>query len=150
MARRIANDPLMPRSARSCRCLCFLPSLGRHGRNRRVSDQSATSRVIVFQDRRWFLDPRLGAVAVFVDGHREGVAPVDGELVVRVAPGEHVVRIRAWWWYRSPVVAVTVADGQGLRLRADVPQELGMLARFTRCLFSPWRCLTLTPIGAAD
>jgi hypothetical protein len=102
----------------------------------------------VFQDRLWVGDPRLGAFAVRVDGTRAGVAPIHGEVVVPVSPGQHTVRI-GQWWYRSPNVTVTVPDSSVVRLRADIPTEVPLLRRWMRFMFRPSTALSLTPIDTA-
>ncbi len=100
--------------------------------------QGEQSRIVVFQDRVWLADPKLGAFVVYVDRKRVGVAPVMGESAVAVTPGAHTVRVRQWY-YRSPAVQVAVESGATVRLRADVPSGRGI----ARMVFTPWRCLNL-------
>lgn len=114
------------------------------GRTGEVSTGAPRSAVVVFQDRQWFAAPRMGAFVVQVDHRRAGVAPVNGELVVPVAPGVHTVRVRQGR-FRSPPVEVTVAEGAVVRLHADIPLHLGLLARMVLFLRAPSRCLLLTP-----
>jgi hypothetical protein len=108
-----------------------------------VGVQVESSTVLVFQDRQWFGDPRLGAFIVTVDGRRVGVAPVRGRLVVRVQPGVHTLRIRQRW-YRSPGIELTVAEGATVRLQADIPKHLGFAKRMARFMFKPSCALMLT------
>jgi hypothetical protein len=103
-----------------------------------------TGTVVVFQDRMWFGDPRLGAFVVYVDGKRAGVAPVQGQLTVAVTPGVHRVRVRQWW-YRSPLVEVAVAEREVVRLRADIPRSTAFPARMARFTFTPSKCFVLSP-----
>ena len=55
----------------------------------------AQGTVVVFQDRYWFGDHRLGAFVLSVDGRRIGVARVQGSLAVSVQPGHHALRTRS-------------------------------------------------------
>lgn len=112
-----------------------------------VGGEASSSTVLVFQDRKWFGDPRLGTFVVIVDGRREGVAPVRGQVVVRVKPGVHRVRVRQWW-YRSPELELTVPDGATVRLRADIPKQIGVGKRIARFIFKPSHSLTLTREGS--
>ena len=100
--------------------------------------------LVVFQDRKWVGDLRLGAFTVAIDGVRTGVARVQGEVSAQVSPGRHTVRIRQWW-YRSPSVDVDVPEGQTVRMRADVDMSVGRARRVGRMLLRPSRSLTLTP-----
>jgi hypothetical protein len=102
--------------------------------------------IVVFQDRTWMADPKLGAFTVYVDGRRVGVAPVLGELVVPINPGPHRVRIRQWW-FRSPAVEVVVETGAAVRLRGDIPMSVGVFGRMGRFLFAPSSALVLDPLG---
>jgi hypothetical protein len=111
-----------------------------------MSATSANGTIIVFQDREWFGDPRLGAFTMSVDSKRVGKVILHGECACQVVPGVHSVRIRQWW-YRSPVVNVNVASGMTTRLRGDIPLSLSFLKRMAKFALSPSSCLVLEPAG---
>jgi len=98
------------------------------------------ARIAVFQDRAWFGDPRLGAFVLYLDGVRAGTVPVLGSYSTLLDAGNHSVRIRQWW-YRSRTLSVVIADGETLRLRADVPHGP---KSFLRLVFRPSSSLTLS------
>lgn len=98
--------------------------------------------VVVFQDRTWFGDPRMGAFIVFLDGARVGVAPVQGQLELHVSPGLHSLRI-GQSWFRSPRVNFDLGPGCHARFKADIPREVGLLPRFAKFAVAPRRCLVL-------
>lgn len=98
--------------------------------------------IVVFQDREWFGDPRLGAFVMSVDGKRVGRVALHGECACQVMPGQHTVRVRQWW-FRSPPVRVNVTSGSTARLRADIPLSLSFFRRMAKGLFAPGKCLTL-------
>lgn len=102
--------------------------------------------IVVFQDRTWFGDPKLGAFAVYVDGCRVGVAPVLGEVVVPTGPGPHTVRVRQWW-LASPPVDVVVEPGTSVRLRCDIPRSEGAFVRMGKAVLSPRHSLALDLMG---
>ena len=96
----------------------------------------------VFQDRKWFGDPRLGAFVVYIDGKRAGVARVSGHMTSQVASGRHSVRIRQWW-YRSPSFEVNVVGDENVRLRADIPRSIGFARGMARAILRPSSLLVL-------
>jgi hypothetical protein len=98
--------------------------------------------IVVFQERDWFGDPRLGAFTVSVDRKQVGRVAVNGSSTFPVSAGTHTVRIRQWW-YRSPSITLNVPSGADARLRADVPRSLSFLRRMGRFLFAPSACLVL-------
>jgi hypothetical protein len=104
----------------------------------------ALGTVSVFQDRQ-VGGKRRNDFVVSVDGRRVGVAPVRGQLVVKVSPGAHTLRVRGWW-YRSPKIIVTVAEGATVRMRADIPRQLGFIRGMARLMFNPSNSLTLTRV----
>ena len=96
----------------------------------------------MFQDRKWFGDPRLGSFVVYIDRKRAGVAAVGGELALDVARGRHEVRIRQWW-YRSQSIEVSLEGDQVVRLRADIPRSMGFMRRMVQAIFRPSSLLVL-------
>ncbi|HTX83942.1 MAG TPA: hypothetical protein VME44_17290 [Streptosporangiaceae bacterium] len=95
---------------------------------------------------QWVGSAGLGAFVVYVDGKRAGVATLGSQLRVRVDPGQHTVRVRLWWWYRSPTVRLTVGPGETRRLSADIPRQQMVLARIVRGIFDPFRSLSLEEV----
>jgi hypothetical protein len=102
-----------------------------------------TAVIEVVNAYQWMGDPRFGKFHVYVDGVKAGVAPIFGSLQTQVAPGDHKVRVRLWW-YRSPLAKVRIAPGQTVHLEGDIPRELSLGARIVRMLFRPGTSLTLT------
>lgn len=102
----------------------------------------ANGTIVVFQDRRWFGDPRSGVFTVSVDGKRVGRVAVHSESAFPVAPGSHTVRIRTWW-YRSLPVTVNVGSEAEARLRADILRTLSFLHRLAKGVFTPGASLVL-------
>lgn len=100
------------------------------------------SSIMVFQDRAWFGDPRLGAFVLSIDGRRAGVVRVQDSLTVSLQPGQHALRIRQWW-YRSPAVSLDISAAQHVRLRADIDRTTGGFRRWLRFMFTPWKALVL-------
>ena len=89
----------------------------------------------------------MGAFTVYVDGARAGIAPVQGQLELKVRPGPHSVRIgqslaRALE-FRSPQLTLNMAPASVTWLRADIPRELPLLRRFAKFALSPRSCLVL-------
>jgi hypothetical protein len=105
------------------------------------------ARVIVFQDRTWFGDPRMGAFTVYLDGAKAGVAPVHGEIELRIAPGSHTIRV-GQSWFRSPPIPLDLASGGSVRLKADIPRDIPLLPRLARFAVKPRRCLVLAESDA--
>ena len=97
--------------------------------------------VEVFQDRSWFGDPKLAVFSVYVDKKRVGKVPLQSSVRFPVAPGQHRLRVRQWY-YGSRPVEVTVAAGETLRYRADVPRGEGVRGA-VRMAFNPAHCLVL-------
>ena len=116
-----------------------VPDIGDHGPMERPQGQTL---IIVFQDRSWFGDPRLGAFVLSIDGRRAGVVRVQDSLTVSLQPGQHALRIRQWW-YRSPAVSLDVSAAQQVRLRADIDRTMGGFRRWLRFMFTPWKALVL-------
>ena len=108
-----------------------------------VEQSDAQATITVFQDRSWFGDRRLGAFVLTVDGKRAGVVRVQGSLTVDVQPGQHVLRVRQWW-YRSRAVRVDVQAAETVRLKAGVDRSVGFLRRWVRFMFKPSTALSLT------
>jgi hypothetical protein len=102
------------------------------------------SAVLVVENAyQWVGSAGLGTFAVYVDGRRAGVATLGDRLRVRVDSGQHTVRVRLWWWYRSPMVRLTVGPGETRRLRADIPRQQAVLTRIVRGIFDPFHSLSL-------
>jgi hypothetical protein len=100
--------------------------------------------VIIYQDRQWVGDPRLGAFIVSVDGQVAGKVPVQGDLHVEVAPGRHRVSVRhAFSWLRSSPIEIEVDDGVGVRLKADISRQLSIPSRMAVAVGQPHRFLHL-------
>lgn len=98
--------------------------------------------MIVFQDRTWFGEPRMGAFTVYLDGAKAGMAPVQSAIELRVAPGRHSIRV-GQSWFRSPQMLLDLATGSSVRLKADIPRDIPLLPRMARFAVHPRRCLVL-------
>jgi hypothetical protein len=102
------------------------------------------SELIIYQDRQWVGDPRLGVFIASVDSQIAGKVPVQGELHVDVPPGPHQVSVRhAFSWLCSSPVEVMVEHGGGVRLRADIPRRVGFLKRMAVAIGKPHQFLQL-------
>jgi hypothetical protein len=110
----------------------------------RDMEKSATGEIVFFQDRKWFGDRRLAAFFLTIDGRRIGKVPYRSQLAVSVAPGEHLVRVRQWW-YRSPRTCVEVPPGATITLQADISRA-PMRRRFLTFLFRPSSALKIEPV----
>lgn len=115
-----------------------------HSVNGRAARDSAT--LVVENAYQWVGSAGLGAFVVYVDGKRAGVATLGGQLRVHVDSGQHNVRVRLWWWYRSPMVRLTVGPGETRRLRADIPRQQMVLARIVRGILDPFHSLSLEEV----
>jgi hypothetical protein len=102
--------------------------------------------LVVENSYQWIGSPGLGAFVVYVDGQRAGVAALGSRLRVPVNSGQHTVRIRLWWWYRSPTVMLTVGPGETRRLSADIPRQQMVLASIVRGMFDPFHWLSLEEV----
>lgn len=104
---------------------------------------SASGFIEVYQDRAWFGDPKLAVFNVYLDKKRIGKVPLQSSVRLSVAPGQHRLRIRQWY-YGSRPMDVTVAPGETKRFRADVPKKEGVRG-IGRMAFKPTRCLVVQP-----
>ena len=102
--------------------------------------------LVVENAYQWVGSAAFGTFAVYVDGRRAGVAPLGGRLRLRVDSGQHTVRVRLWWWYRSPTVRVTVGPGETRRLSADIPRQQMVLTRIVRGILDPFHSLSLEEV----
>jgi hypothetical protein len=108
---------------------------------------SADSAALVVENAyQWVGNTGLGAFAVYLDGKRVGVATLSGRLRVSVYPGQHTVRVRLWWWYRSPTVRLTFGPGETRRLSADIPRQQMVLTRIVRGILDPFHSLSLKEV----
>jgi hypothetical protein len=105
---------------------------------------AAEGRIAIFQDMPWFGDPRMGALAVYLDGKRVGTVYPQATWSSSVDPGSHRLRIRRWWYF-SDALTVEVKHGSGLTYRADNNRDGGVGVTLLRGMFAPWRALSLTP-----
>ena len=99
--------------------------------------------LVVANDRRWSLDPKLGSLHVYIDGRPRRVVGLNQKRVVLLSPGVHTVRVRQWW-FMSPPRTIDVTPGSEVRLRADVVAEGTTLQRLARAVFRPLHSLALT------
>jgi hypothetical protein len=105
--------------------------------------------LVVENAYQWVGSAALGAFMVYVDGKRAGAATLGGQLRIQVDAGQHAVRVRLWWWYRSPTVRLTVGPGETRRLSADIPRQQMVLARIVRGIFDPFHSLSLEEVRRA-
>jgi hypothetical protein len=111
------------------------------------SDTSGDSAALVVENAyQWVGSAGSGAFVVYVDGKRVGVATLGGRLSVGVYPGQHTVRVRLWWWYRSPTVSLTFGPGETRRLSADIPRQQMVLTRIVRGILDPFHSLSLKEV----
>jgi len=108
---------------------------------------SASAHIVVRTHRQWFGDPRLGTFVVYLDNERAGVLPPEGRLDLQCDPGDHVVRIRQWW-YRSHPIRLCLLPAQSLNLNADIVRTGGLLIRMATLILTPGRALTLDEISS--
>jgi hypothetical protein len=111
--------------------------------NAPAGDESAT--LVVENAYQWVGSPGAGGFVVYVDGNRAGLAPLGGQLRVLIDPGQHIVRVRLWW-YRSPALTLTFGPGGIRRLSADIPRQRMVLVRIARGIFDPLYSLSLHEI----
>jgi hypothetical protein len=114
------------------------------GRNETVTQPKAAGAsgfIEVYQDRAWFGDPKLAVFNVYLDKKRVGKVPLQSSVRFSVAPGQHRLRIRQWY-YGSRPIAVTVAPGETKKFRADVPNKEGVRG-IGRMTLKPTRCLVV-------
>src|SRR5581483_5101856 len=104
---------------------------------------SAPGFIEVYQDRAWFGDPKLAVFNVYLDKKRIGKVPLQSSVRLSVAPGQHRLRIRQWY-YGSRPIAVTIEPGETKTFRADVPNKEGVRG-IGRMAFKPTRCLVVQP-----
>ena len=125
------------------------------------------STVVISQSRQFAGSPRFGAMTAYVDGKRVGVVfaqgtfsveqfpyqsrrwsriPAREELSIPVSPGEHVVRVRQWWYF-SPGLRVEIEPVETVRLNADFNRTGGILRSLLRGTFTPWKALRVSLDG---
>jgi hypothetical protein len=97
---------------------------------------------VVQTQRDWFGDPRLGTFTVYLDGNNAGKVAPRGRLVLSSTIGEHVVRVRQWW-YLSPRLTVDLREGSPLVVEVDVSRRDSFIRRFLTFMFAPWRALSI-------
>ncbi|MFL6239109.1 MAG: hypothetical protein ACJ735_06415 [Actinomycetes bacterium] len=106
-----------------------------------AADERGT--ISIVNDYRWILDPRLGTIAVYLDGRRAGTVPLRGRLDLVVSAGGYRVRVRLWWFW-SLSVEVDVSPGGRSVLRADQPP--GPVGRaMLRLMLHPYSAWSLVP-----
>lgn len=110
--------------------------------------------LVVFQDRDWWINPRLAVFTVYVDNRRVGKATFQGRCVVSIQPGNHSVRARQWWFHSRPL-SLDVAQGQTVTVRADVNRSGGFARTFARAMLRPFRSVRLelvspSPTGSVE
>lgn len=108
---------------------------------------AVTGRIVVESDRNWFGDPRIGTFAVYLDHARAGRLRPKDRLELRCAAGDHVLRIRQWW-YRSKPVLVNVSDGRTITLTADIRRDSRLVHRIAIFILTPGHALSLS--GASE
>ena len=101
--------------------------------------------LIVENAYRWIGNAAWGVFVVYVDGKRAGTATLGGQLILRVDPGQHALRVRLWW-YLSPTIKFTVEPGQTRRFSADIPRHQMILSRIVRAMFDPFHSLSLKEV----
>ena len=104
--------------------------------------EAATARIVVESDRDTFGDPRLASFAVYLDHARAGRLRPKDRLELRCTAGDHVLRIRQWW-YRSKPVQVTVSEGRTITIAADIRRDGSLIRRMAIFLFTPSQALSL-------
>ena len=97
--------------------------------------------VEVWTNRDWHANPRLGELIVYLDGRNVGRLPRPGRLRVPCESGDHMLRIRQWW-YLSPRLPVALTDGEQVTIEADFACQ-SLSRRFLRFTFVPWRAWSL-------
>ena len=102
----------------------------------------AEASVEVWTKRNWHANPRLGELIAYLDGRNVGRLPRPGRLLVPCESGDHMLRIRQWW-YLSPRLPLALADGEQVTIEADFACQDSLSSRFVRFMFVPWRAWSL-------
>ena len=79
---------------------------------------------------------------MYLDHTRAGRLRHKGRPELPCAAGNHVVRIRQWW-YRSNRIQVAVSEGQSITLTADIPRDANLMRRMALFLSTPSKALCL-------
>lgn len=108
-----------------------------------ATENIRSAAVVVQNKNEWMGNPRFGIFSVYLDGKRVGAVPLGQSLEVPTSAGSHTLRVRQWW-YLSPRLAVSLADGETAHFDADIPRQLSVPARMMRLLFRPFNSLSLT------
>ena len=87
--------------------------------------------VEVWTNRSWHANPRLGELIVYLDGRNVGRLPRPGRLLVPCESGDHMLRIRQWW-YLSPRLPLALTDGEQATIEADFACRDSLSRRFLR------------------
>ena len=104
---------------------------------------SSKAFILIRNEYEWMLDPRYGRITAYVDRRKAGRIKIRGELTVEVEPDvPHDVRARLWW-YRSPVVRLSLAAGERRLLRANIRKDLPLFQRMALMALHPSTCLHL-------
>jgi hypothetical protein len=99
--------------------------------------------ILIRNDYKWMLDPRYGRISAYVDKRKVGRIDLGAELALHVDPGvPHAVRVRLWW-FRGPVVRVTLAPGESRLLRANIRKDLPLFKGMALMAYRPSTCLHL-------
>jgi hypothetical protein len=99
--------------------------------------EAGRSTIVIENDYQWMLDPRWGRLTAYVDHRRVGSIDLHGELSLELSADEaHEIRVRLWW-YRSPIVRVTLEGGETRHLSADIRRDQSFLRRMAILCFRP-------------
>jgi hypothetical protein len=99
------------------------------------------ARIVIANDYQWIGSPGAAGFTVYLDGKRAGVAPLGQTFSQQVQPGQHVVRVRLWY-FLSPRVTIRMAPGDTRRFSADIPRTMPWW-RQMRGLVDPFHWLSL-------
>jgi hypothetical protein len=104
-----------------------------------VMDQAGgDGRLVIFQNRQWAGDPRLGAFIAKVDDRTVGKVAVQSQLSISLPAGTHTIYVRqAFSWLESSPIVVDIDSGSIVRFKVGIPVHVAFPVRFGRALLKP-------------